>query len=76
MIKLHHARHDQRLTSALKKSDDPAAPFSPIDWNIALSQISNQLIWIKQQHGGNSIAIALVGRPIIRTFYTAWLSSK
>jgi anaerobic selenocysteine-containing dehydrogenase len=50
----HYQNHDDRLGNPLKRQ--PNGSFKEISWDIALQEIGDKLIQIKQKHTGNAFA--------------------
>ncbi len=52
----YYQNHKQRLTTPLRKKSD--GTFEKIDWDTAIGEIADQLVAIRDEHGGETIAYA------------------
>ncbi len=52
----YYQNHKQRLTAPLKKQNDGS--FKEISWDVAIQEIADQLVSIRDTHGGETIAYA------------------
>jgi anaerobic selenocysteine-containing dehydrogenase len=49
-----YQNHDQRLTKPLRKKSDGS--FEEIEWDVAIQEIADKLVQLREEHGGHSIA--------------------
>ncbi len=54
--RLNYYQHQARVTSPLKRKED--GTFEEISWEVAIQEIADKLVHIRDTHGGKSIAYA------------------